>query len=234
MNTDSERAGQPSLLDEMVAAIIAGAVYKVRGEVLRHLSTDRDGTHNVIHEHPKYQVWDRKAFRSTAWVRERLAWLALRRPSVLLKFLRRVAPARAAGLDAPGLVAHLDAVEPTVMRHARIDLRQVDLAEVLAAGLWAGAEFTICNSGGGETWKRCGKLVYWSSYDRGPDGDEAHSREGLRQQFTGWGKHVDGFIAPSSSFALALDKSLRALGATTLRAYAAAIDSDAGASPPQQ
>jgi hypothetical protein len=205
-------------LDGALDALAAGARYTAAGEVIRFLSANSNGTQRFIHEHPKYQTWDKQTVRSGRWVRERLAWLALHRPKRLLSFLRQHA-AGATDLDAESMVSHLEEHEAEVMRLARIELRQEDLAGFLADGLWAGASFSICNSGGGETWKRCGDRVHWDSSECGPDGGRVLTRKELAVEFRWWGDIVHGFVVPSNSFSLALDMSLWALKAPSVRAY---------------
>ena len=209
---------EPSLLDVMMKSMSSGTEFTGGAEVLRHAYVDSHGADRYAHKHPGYQRNDHVLYRAAPWVRERLVWLAQNRPGPVVAYLRAVGP-EYAGLDAAGLLHDLESCEPALCAQARIDLRGVDLGAILTAGLWGGAEYVTCNSGGGDSWKRQGDIVRYDSSDRAPGDFVSYTREQVVPHFGSWGDVTDGLVVPGFAYDSALDQSLRVLGAPTLRAY---------------
>lgn len=210
-----------SWLDLLLNAIAGRRVLRTRhAESFEFGLRLDDGTEVFWHGHEAHPRWDRRRSRSRAWLAERLAWLAQRRPGDLLSFLGEVC--QSLGLAAPSrdeLVASLWLDERPLIEQARVPLRTSDIGPAIVEGLLAGAKISRSDKEGFESWfAEDGRIVKeegaWETFR------SVYTPAEARRYWRDWGRIVDGMAVPQRySFGSALNEALVALGAPTLRAY---------------
>jgi len=226
----SEDPDRLKMLDTIVAAIRLGGVLEVGDESF--CLGGRAPIHGpFVHEHRARR--NGSTVVSAAFVRERIAWLLLRRREALVAGLHELLavprlPGPGSGYrhdvrtgcsdaDAVDRLARMEIEERAVLERAEISLEGTALGQLLADGLWAGARYgTGAGPEGGELWWRAGANIRHVVDPLGRD--ESYSRAHAPGPLSRRCRVVDG-LAIDDGIPGALVAALHALGTPTVRSY---------------